>query len=96
MMDDVLLWLRVAAHLVTFAAVTFWYRDPLASFRPCVSMLATVIAGSSLAAAITIALSNTPPGIFDTLLFVAFCALVLRAGGNVARLLPRRVWSHRP
>jgi hypothetical protein len=96
MMDDLLLWLRVAAHLITFAAVAFWYRDPLASFRPCVSMLATVIAGASLAAAVTLSLSITPAGIFDTLLFVAFCVLVLRAGGNVARLLPRRVWSHRP
>ena len=96
MMDDLLLWLRVAAHLITFAAVAIWYRDPLATFRPGVSLLATVIAGSSLAAAVTLSLSRTPAGIFDTLLFVAFCALVLRAGGNVARLLPRRVWEHRP
>lgn len=95
MMDDVLMWLRVAAHLITFAAVALWYRDPDATFRPGVSILATVIAGSSLAAAVTLSLSKIPVGIFDTLLFVAFCALVLRAGGNVARLLPRRVWEHR-
>jgi hypothetical protein len=95
-MDDLLLWLRVAVHLITFAAVAIWYRDPLAKFRPGASLLATVIAGASLAAAVTLSLSKTPVGIFDTLLFVAFCALVLRAGGNVARLLPRRVWSHRP
>jgi len=96
MMDDVLLWLRVAAHLVTFAALTFWYRDPCARYRPGVSILATAIAASSLAAAVTVSIFKTPVGIFDTLLFVAFCALVLRAGGNVARLLPRRVWEHRP
>ena len=96
MMDDLLLWARVAAHLITFAAIAIWYRDPCARFRPFVSMLATAIAGSSLAAAVTISLSRAPAGLFGTLLFVAFCALVLRAGGNVARLLPRRVWSHRP
>lgn len=96
MMDDLLLWLRVAAHVLTFVAVALWYRDPCARFRPGVSLLATVIAGSSLAAAVTLSLSKTPAGLFDTLLFVAFCALVLRAGGNVARLLPRKIWSHRP
>ena len=96
MMDDVLLWLRVAAHLITFFAIAIWYRDPDAAFRPGVSILATAIAASSLAAAVTLSVYKYPVGIFDTLLFVAFCALVLRAGGNVARLLPRRVWSHRP
>lgn len=95
-MDDVLLWVRIAAHLITFGAVAFWYSDPDARFRPMASGLATMIAGGSLAAAIQLVLRPVPVGLFDTLLFVTFCGLVLRAEGNVAKFLPRRVWSHRP
>lgn len=94
-MDDVLLWVRIAAHLITFGAVAFWYSDPDARFRPMASGLATMIAGGSLAAAIQLVLRPVPVGLFDTLLFVTFCGLVLRAEGNVAKFLPRRVWSHR-
>jgi len=87
-MDDVLLWVRIAAHLITFGAVAFWYSDPDARFRPMASGLATMIAGGSLAAAIHLVLRPAPVGLFDTLLFVTFCSLVLRAEGNVAKFLP--------
>lgn len=92
-MGSVLLCLQVAAHLLTFGAVALWYSDPDARYRPGVSILATLIAGSSLAAAVFAVMAGRGAGVFETLLLVALCLLVLRARGNVARLLPRQVWS---
>lgn len=86
--------LRLLAHVLTFLAVGLWYRDPTARYRAGVSILAYVIAASSLALAIQQAIY--PPNgarIFETVLIAAFALLVLRAGGNIALLLPRRPWS---
>ena len=92
-MGEILFYLQVAAHLLTFAAVAFFYSDPTARYRLGVSLLATLIAGSSLAAGVGALVVDTRAGISDTILFVAFCGLVLRAGGNVAKLLPRQPWG---
>lgn len=92
-MGDVLLCLQVVAHLLTFGAVALWYSDPTARYRPGVSILATLIAGSSLASAVFAVMAGRGAGAFETVLLVALCLLVLCARGNVARLLPRQPWS---
>ena len=90
-MTESLAWLQIAAHLITFGAVAFWYCDKSASFRPLVSLLATAIAGLSLSNAIWVMVTGDTDGALAISLFVTFCGLVLRAGGNVALLLPPRV-----
>lgn len=98
-MIETLITLRVIAHLLTFGALAFWYKDPEAKFRPCVSFTATIVAGSSFASAFL--LFSSPPRIvtatfiFETLLIVSFAGLVVMARGNMARLFPRQIWTHR-
>lgn len=82
--------LQIIAHLLTFGAVALWYHDPLARYKPLESILATLLAGPSLAAAIWVWLSGDRAGPFELLLIITLCGLVLRAGGNVALLLPPR------
>lgn len=96
MMGEFLFYLQVAAHLLTFAAVAIWYTDPTARYRPGVSILATLIAGASLAGGVGALLSGGSAGVFATIMLVLFCGLVLRAGGNIAKLLPRQPWSAAP
>lgn len=98
-MIEALIALRVLAHLVTFGALAFWYKDPDAKFRPGVSFTATIVAGSSFASAFL--LMTAPPRtitatfIFETLLIASFAGLVVMARGNMARLFPRQIWTHR-
>ena len=89
-MSDALSWLQIAAHLLTFGAVALWYRDKEASYRAGVSLLATGIAGVSLGAGLTVIIDGQCSGLFPVLIVVIFCGIVMRAGGNVAKLLPRR------
>lgn len=98
-MIEALVALRVIAHLVTFGALAFWYKDPKARFRPGVSFTATIVAGSSFASALL--LVTSPPRIltatflFETMLIGSFAGLVVLARGNMARLFPRQIWHHR-
>lgn len=86
--------LRIMAHMLTFLFVGVVYRDPQAHYRPGVSALAFVIAASSLALAMQQIIYPSPsPRLFETALFVSLAFLVIRAGGNVALLLPRRPWD---
>lgn len=98
-MIELVVIIRVIAHLVTFVALAFWYKDPDAQWRPGVSITATVVAGSSFASAFLLWYSSPPiltaSMLFETVLVVAFTVLIVMARGNMARLFPRRVWSHR-
>lgn len=88
---------RIVAHLVTMVYVVKWY-DPEATHRPGVSWLAVAIAGGSFSAA-TLALLTEQAALPQfplCVLAVSLSVLVVRAGGNVAKLLPRRTWTHRP
>lgn len=89
-MDETLSWLQITAHLLTFSSVALWYQDKEASYRAGVSLLATGIAGVSLGAGLKVIIDDQGSGIFPVLIIVIFCGIVLRAGGNVAKLLPAR------
>lgn len=91
MLENMIMGLQVAAHLLTFAAVAIWYCDKQASYRLGASLLATVIAGPSLGAALSVLMTDRHAGTLEVLLILTFCSLVLRARGNVALLLPPRV-----
>ena len=87
--------------LVTIAVTLGRYRDTSARYRPVPSMMATLAAGSSLGWAVYSALMlrhYQPHSSFAELWPTAFvlCALipVIRARGNVAKLLPRVKWIH--
>ena len=86
---------RVLAHLVTFFMIAIYYKPPEGSrFRLGVSLLASILAGSTLALALLTIFVARQFGyqIFDTTLAVALAVLAVRAGGDVARLLPRQPW----
>lgn len=89
-MDETLSWLQITAHLLTFSSVALWYQDREASYRVGVSLLATGIAGASLGAGLKAMIDGQGSGLFPVLIIVIFCGIVLRAGGNVAKLLPTR------
>lgn len=91
MMTHLIAWLQIAAHLLTFSAVALWYCDKHASYRPGVSLLATVLAGPSLGAALWVMMTGKHAGSLELILIATLAGLVLRAGGNVALLLPPRV-----
>lgn len=95
--DAVLLVLRALAHLITFAIVASFH-DPEARWRPGVSLLAVLLAGSSAALAAQI-LTNwaqviqSGPQLFHTLFAYAVLALIAWTRGNLAKLLPRMKWQ---
>lgn len=88
---------RVIAHLITFLYIAKWY-DGEAEHRTGVSWFAIALAGGSFSAAWLGLLVEQPllPQFPLMLLAVALAIAVVRAEGNVAKLLPRRRWSHRP
>ena len=94
-MSDVLSWLQIVAHLLTFCTVALCYRDTEASYRVGVSLLATGIAGLSLGAGLTVIIDGQCSGLFTVLIIVIFCGIVLLTGGNVAKLLPARAQGDR-
>lgn len=87
--------------LVAIAVTLGCYRDTSARYRPMASMMATLAAGSSLGWAVHSVLMlryHHPHASLAELWPTAFvlCALipVIRARGNVAKLLPRVKWQH--
>lgn len=91
MLENMIAWLQISAHLLTFGAVALWYCDKHASYRPGVSLLATVLAGPSLGAALWVLMTGKHAESLELILITTLAGLVLRAGGNVALLLPPRV-----
>lgn len=85
MIDDILLYVRLILHLVTFAFLVS-YRTRRTS-RPMVSLLAAMLAGISLASAAHIVLMH-PQGSqwIATLATLAGTVLVVRCGGNLGRI----------
>jgi hypothetical protein len=87
--------------LVVIAVTLGCYRDPTARYRPLTSIIATLAAGSSLGWAVHSILMlryhepHTPFAELWPAVFV-LCVLipVIRARGNVAKLLPRVKWQH--
>lgn len=100
-LETVLIATRGAINLATFAVIIRYY-DPSARYRFLVSIVATLIASFSLGLAVWTgyylllpACACQLPGtrIQEFLLlgmFVILFGLVLRSGGNVAKLLPLR------
>ena len=85
MSEDLLLYVRLALHLVTFAYLVS-YRTAEAS-SPMVSLIAAMAAGGSLAAAAHIVLIKPEGGqMLATLLALAGALAVARCGGNLARV----------
>src|SRR5690606_247569 len=85
MNEDLLLYIRLALHLVTFAYLVS-YRTTETS-RPFVSLVAAMAAGVSLAAAAHIVLIKPQGGqVVVTLLTLAGAVAVARCGGNLARV----------
>lgn len=87
--------------LVTIAVTLGCYRDTGARYRPGVSIMATFTMATSLGWAVYSSLMlrhHQPASWFFELWPTAFvlCALipVIRARGNVAKLLPRVKWIH--
>lgn len=102
--DQFILAARAALHFATFCLL-FSYRDPDAQRRPMVSLLAISLAAPSIAMCLHI-LGNwggralTPAQLVEHTLIAILSAAVFVAvalsRGNVAKLLPRRIWSHLP
>ena len=89
MNEDLLLYIRLALHLVTFAYLVS-YRTAQTS-RPFVSLVAATAAGVSLAAAAHIVLMRPQGGqMMATLLALAGAVAVARCGGNLARVFKGR------
>src|SRR5690606_7508928 len=85
MNEDLLLYIRLALHLVTFAYLVS-YRTAQTS-RPFVSLVAAMAAGVSLAAAAHIVLIKPQGGqMMATLLALAGAMAVARSGGDWARV----------
>src|SRR5690554_2660592 len=85
MNEDLLLYIRLGLHLVTFAYLVS-YRTTETS-RPLVSLIAAMAAGVSLAAAAHIVLMKPQGGqMMATLLALAGAVAVARCGGNLARV----------
>ena len=102
--ESVLMLIRATLHLCTFLLIAS-YKDDGAKYRLGVSVLALGIAAPSLAMAFRIAVNwdhrvLSPPQVIEQTLMTIFVAAIFSAvavsRGNVATLLPRRVWSHRP
>src|SRR5690554_1312635 len=90
MNEDLLLYIRLALHLVTFAYLVS-YRTTETS-RPLVSLVAAMAAGVSLAAAAHIVLLKPQGGqMMATLLALAGAVAVARCGGNLARVFKGRM-----
>jgi hypothetical protein len=95
-LDNPLSLLQVLFHIGTLLIVAS-FRDEGATYRPGVSLLACIIAGSSLAMAFMLlfpaqsACTRPEPGALLQAGLVFF--LIATTRGNVARLLPRRKWG---
>src|SRR5690554_8112157 len=84
MNEDLLLYIRLALHLVTFAYLVS-YRTTETS-RPLVSLIAAMAAGVSLAAAAHIVLMKPQGGqMMAPLLALGGAVAVARGGGRLAR-----------
>lgn len=88
------------AYMIIFASLAFWYNpEPHARTRPGVWFVSRVVAGSCFGKAVlliyTVPTPLTGSIIFETLLACSFATLVVMAHGNMAKLFPREVWSHR-
>lgn len=103
-LDQIILAARAALHFATFC-ILFSYNDPDAERRPFVSLLAVMLAAPSIGMSLYIvgnwgARSLTASQMIESVLMTVFAAALLIAvalcRGNVARLLPRRAWSHHP
>lgn len=89
MTEDMLLYIRLTLHMVTFTYLVS-YRTAQTS-RPLVSLIAAAAAGASLAAAAHIVLMRPQGGqVVATLLALAGAVAVTRCGGNLARVFKRR------
>lgn len=92
--------IQIIACLVIFVALAFWYKpQPGSRQRMGVWLTSRVVAGSCLGKVVLLIYS--PPSIvtgstiFETLLVVSFAVLICLAHGNMAKLFPRQVWTHR-
>lgn len=104
--EIILLIARACFHLGTFWLIFNYEPDDNTQDRPRVSLLAIALALPSLLLGGRIALFTLWQASLTTgQLLDQFLTLVLAGGlfaavwlgrGNVATLLPRRVWSHRP
>lgn len=84
-MDDILLWVRLTLHLLTLALLVS-YRTTKTS-RPVVSIIASALAGVSLAAAAHILIFRPEVLQGAALFFTALGAvMVVRCKGNLARV----------
>lgn len=89
MTEDLLLYIRLSLHMITFTYLIS-YRTAETS-RPFVSLVAATAAGVSLAAAAHIILMRPQGGqAVATLLALAGTVAVTRCGGNLARVFKRR------
>lgn len=94
---------RIAAHLVTVFIVAAYCPDPVSAKRLGISLFAAMVAGVSACLAVSTALNwaqwlELPLAGHICLAFTSWLLLapVVAGRGNVARLFPRRAWSHRP
>ena len=92
-MDDILLWVRLALHLITLSLLVS-YRTTKTS-RPVVSILASALAGVSLAAAAHIVIFRPELLQLPALLFTALGAvMVIRCRGNLARVFSKNAFHN--
>lgn len=91
---------QFVAYMVIFGSLAFWYKpEPEARTRLGVWFTSRVVAGSCFGKAVLLLYAVPTPLtgsiIFETLIAVSFAVVVVKAHGNMAKLFPREVWSHR-
>lgn len=102
-LENLLQGTRLLVHIATLLIVAGYVPEPDSAKRPAVSWLAVVLAGGSAYLAISTGLNWSqwqclPIGaqFFLTIIFAAMLGSLIAGRGNVATLLPRKAWSHRP
>ncbi|PAU79229.1 MULTISPECIES: phage holin family protein [Halomonas] len=63
------------------------FRRGARRYKPCVSLLASVLIGTLLCAGLEVVFLKPEVSLFQTVLAALFCVLTLRARGNVASLM---------
>lgn len=94
---------RLLVHLITVVVVASYCPDAGSAKRPGVSWFAVLLAGGSAYLCVNTLLfwerwQCLPIGaqLFLTMIFSAILIPIIAGRGNVASLLPRKSWSHRP
>ncbi|WP_062359756.1 phage holin family protein [Vreelandella aquamarina] len=78
----------VAACSYFIAAVRLAaFRRGARRYKPCVSLLASVLIGTLLCAGLEVVFFKPEVSLFQAVLAILFCVLTLRARGNVATLM---------